>query len=62
MFKRKKEVKKCEIPDCNNPLPVDNVPGVIYMGEYAFEVCDECEKLMDVIQRKTEEHYGGESL
>ena len=59
MFKRKPE-KKCEIPDCSNVLPED--PAVIYMGDYAFYVCEECEKLMDIIQQKTEEHYGDESV
>lgn len=59
MFKRK-EKKTCQIPNCSNVLP--EVPAVIYMGEYAFDVCEECEKLMDIIQQKTEDHYGDESL
>lgn len=59
MFKRKQK-RICEIPECNNVLPKE--PAVIYMGDYAFDVCEECEKLMDIIQRKTEEHYGDESL
>ena len=59
MFKRKQK-RTCQIPECNNVLPEE--PAVIYMGEYAFDVCVECEKLMDLIQRKTEEHYGDESL
>ena len=56
----KKEQKKCQTPDCGNVLPKE--PAVIYVGEYAFEVCEECEKLMEIIQEKTEEHYGDESL
>jgi len=59
MFKRKPK-RTCEIPKCSNVLPEE--PAVIYMGEYAFDVCEECEKLMDIIQEKTEEHYGDESL
>ena len=55
MFKRK-PVKKCQTPNCSNVLPEE--PAVIYVGEYAFDVCEECEKLMDIIQQKTEEHYG----
>lgn len=59
MFKRKPK-RKCQTPNCSNVLPEE--PAVIYVGEYAFDVCEECEKLMDIIQEKTEEHYGDESL
>lgn len=55
MFKRK-PVKKCQIPECSKTLPKE--PAIIYVGEFAFEVCEECEKLMEVIQQKTEEYYG----
>jgi hypothetical protein len=58
MFKKKQS--KCQTPDCENVLPTE--PAVIYVGEYAFHVCEECEKLMDIIQEKTEEHYGDESV
>ena len=47
----KKEPRQCETPECTNVLPED--PAVIYVGEYAFDVCEECEKLMEIIQ----EHY-----
>ena len=56
----KKESKQCQTPNCSNVLPTE--PAIIYVGEYAFDVCEECEKLMDIIQEKTEEHYGDESL
>ena len=59
MFKRK-EKRTCQTPNCSNVLPEE--PAVIYVGEYAFDVCEECEKLMDIIQEKTEAHYGDESL
>ena len=59
MFKRKPK-RKCQTPNCSNVLPTE--PAIIYVGEYAFDVCEECEKLMDIIQEKTEAHYGDESL
>jgi len=59
MFKRKPK-RKCQTPNCSNVLPEET--EVIYVGEYAFDVCEECERLMDIIQEKTEEHYGDESI
>jgi len=59
MFKRKPK-RKCQTPNCSNVLPEE--PAVIYVGEYAFDVCEECERLMDIIQEKTEEYYGDESI
>jgi len=57
---KKKQTKYCQTPNCSNVLSEE--PAVIYLGEYAFDVCEECEKLMDIIQEKTEEHYGDESV
>ncbi len=57
---RRKPKRTCQTPNCSNVLPEE--PAIIYVGEYAFDVCEECEKLMDIIQQKTEEHYGDESL
>jgi hypothetical protein len=59
MLKRKPK-RTCQTPNCSNVLPEE--PAIIYVGEYAFDVCEECEKLMDIIQEKTEEHYGDESV
>ena len=57
---RRKPKRTCQTPNCSNVLPEE--PAIIYVGEYAFDVCEECEKLMDIIQQKTEDHYGDESL
>jgi hypothetical protein len=57
---RRKPKRTCQTPNCSNVLPEE--PAIIYVGEYAFDVCEECEKLMDIIQEKTEEHYGDESI
>jgi len=57
---RRKPKRTCQTPNCSNVLPEE--PAIIYVGEYAFDVCEECEKLMDIIQEKTEEHYGDESV
>ena len=34
-------------------LPEEN--AVVYLGEHAFNVCDECEKLLEVILQKFDE-------
>ena len=53
-------MRTCQTPNCSNVLPEE--PAIIYVGEYAFDVCEECEKLMDIIQEKTEDHYGDEPV
>ena len=57
---RRKPKRTCQTPNCSNVLPEE--PAIIYVGEYAFDVCEECEKLMDIIQEKTEDHYGDEPV
>jgi hypothetical protein len=56
LFKKKEDPKLiCEVPDCNNERPEES--AVIYMSDHAFLVCEECEALMDIIRRKTQERY-----
>jgi hypothetical protein len=53
----KKNRRKCELHHCGNILPEE--PGVIRIGEdddyVEFTVCDECVKLMEVLEEKITE-------
>ena len=49
MFKKDKTLR-CEITECNNERPLQG--AVIYVGDHAIHVCEECERLMEVIEQK----------
>ena len=58
----KRDKPKCQLHHCSNDLPKE--PGVIRMGDeedyIEFTVCDECVKLMEVLQDKMAELQGRE--
>jgi hypothetical protein len=49
MFKKDRKLH-CEITECNNERP--EPCAVIYVGDHAISVCEECERLMEVIEQK----------
>lgn len=48
MFKRK---QKCQA--CDKRLTTD--PALVYIDNHEFEVCDECERLLNTLTKKFEE-------
>lgn len=55
MFRRKKKAK-CAL--CPNELSDD--PAKIVLGDYTIAICEECERLMNVLTDKFEERTKSE--
>ena len=59
MFRKTK--KQCEVVVCNNKLPEDPA-RIVIDEEFEMLVCDECAKLLEVIEEKVHEILNNEPL
>lgn len=50
--------KKCEITSCTNNLTKD--PAKVMLGDSEVQICEECERLLNVIMEKVEEKLSDE--
>lgn len=52
--------KKCEITSCTNKLTKD--PAKLVLGDTELQICEECERLLNIILEKVEEKQSDESF
>lgn len=57
IFNKKEE---CEVPSCSETLTDE--PAIVNIDGHEFKVCDQCEKLMNVLMQKFEERLDDESI